>query len=128
MSTDCQRGFSLVETLFALLLFSLSMTALLHYHQVLAEGFQQQWQQRNAWRSAWQRLQGNPLTGEQSRLQQQSGPEGCQLFTASTVSPAGRKAELIQLYCPGMDNQREQRYISPMHPGEDPREKYIRLP
>lgn len=95
-----QQGFSLVETLFALLLFSLSITALMHYHLALAEGFQRQWQQRTALRSAWQLLQGNPLEGWQTQLQQQTGPEGCQLLTAKTVSPAGQKAELVALRCP----------------------------
>ena len=105
MWNNAQSGFSLVETLFALLLFSMSITALLHYHQSLAAGFQQQWQQRNAWHAAWQRLQGNPLTEWQSDLQQQSGPEGCQLMTARVVSSAGRKAELVQLRCPKRDNR-----------------------
>lgn len=103
-----QRGFSLVETLFALLLFSLSITALMRYQLVLTEGFQQQWQQRSAWRHAQQLLQGNELDGKeleewQKQLQQQSGPEGCQRLTAKAVSPAGRKAELVQLRCPAVD-------------------------
>lgn len=99
-----QRGFSLIETLFALLLFSLSITALMRYQQVLADGFQQQWQQRSAWRNARQLLQGNPLEGWQAQLQQQNGPDGCQMMMAKTVSPAGRKAELVQLRCPAVDN------------------------
>jgi len=105
MWNDSQSGFSLPETLFALLLFSMSITALLHYHQALAEGFQQQWQQRNAWQAAWQRLQGNPLEGWHSSLQQKSGPGGCLLMTASATSTAGRTAVLVQLTCPKMDNQ-----------------------
>lgn len=99
-----QRGFSLVETLFALLLFSLSITALMQYQQVLAAGFQQQWQQRTAWRNAWQLLEGNPRLAGQVELQQRSGPEGCQLLTAKTVTPGGRKAELILLRCADVDN------------------------
>lgn len=99
-----QRGFSLVETLFALLLFSLSIMALMRYQLVLAEGFQQQWQQRSAWRNARQLLQGNPLEGWQAQVQQKGGPEGCQLLMAKTVSPSGRRAELVQLRCPAVGN------------------------
>ncbi|ROR13205.1 prepilin-type N-terminal cleavage/methylation domain-containing protein [Erwinia sp. JUb26] len=99
-----QRGFSLVETLFALLLFSITITALMRYQLVLADGFQQQWQQRSAWRNARQLLQGNPLEGGQAQLHQESGPEGCQLLIAKTISPAGRRAELTQLRCPAVEN------------------------
>lgn len=56
-----EQGFSLVETLFALLLFSLSFTALMHYQQALGLGFQQQWLQREAWRNAQQRLEGQQM-------------------------------------------------------------------
>ncbi|MEJ4045404.1 prepilin-type N-terminal cleavage/methylation domain-containing protein [Erwinia sp. SLM-02] len=105
MTRRCnQRGFSLVETLFALLLFSLSITALMRYQLVLADGFQQQWQQRSAWRNAWQLLQGNPLEGWRTQMHQRSGPQGCQLLTAQVISPAWRRAELVQLRCPAVDN------------------------
>lgn len=93
-------GFSLVETLFALLLFSLSFTALLHYHQMLAEGFHQQWQYRQLWHEAWQRLEGNPLASPGGQLRIRSGPDGCELITATTATVAGRSATLVQLRCP----------------------------
>ena len=99
MSDNAQQGFSLIETLFAVLLFTLSLTALLHYYQALAEGFQQQWQQRNVWQNARQRLEGNPLDDWVSSIQQQPGPEGCQLVTVQVISPVGRHAELTQLFC-----------------------------
>lgn len=95
-----EQGFSLVETLFALLLFSLSFTALMHYQQALALGFQQQWQQREAWRNAQQRLEGQQMPGWRSTLQARSGPSGCQLLSARATGPAGRSAELTQLQCP----------------------------
>ncbi|ATZ12494.1 prepilin-type N-terminal cleavage/methylation domain-containing protein [Erwinia amylovora] len=98
-----QRGFSLVETLFALLLFSVSLTALMKYQQVLGQGFQQHWQQREAWRQAFQRLQGNlpvnETTGWHSQLSSRSGPAGCRLLSAQVTSPAGRQAALTQLNC-----------------------------
>ncbi|ADP11549.1 Prepilin peptidase dependent protein C [Erwinia sp. Ejp617] len=98
-----QRGFSLPETLFALLLFSVSFTALMKYQQVLGLGFQQQWQQREAWRQAFQRLQGNVQVNESmgwhSQLSSRSGPVGCRLLSAQVTSPAGRQAALTQLNC-----------------------------
>lgn len=94
-----QQGFSLVEMLFALLLFSLSYTALLHYQQALAQSFHWQWQQREAWRQAYQRLQGKAPPDWQTQQRTHSGPPGCRRVTALVISPAGRRAELTQLYC-----------------------------
>ncbi|KQN64825.1 prepilin-type N-terminal cleavage/methylation domain-containing protein [Erwinia sp. B116] len=95
-----QQGFSLIETLVALLLFSLSFSALMQYQLALADGFQRQWQQRSAWRNAHQLLLGQAVPGGwQGQRLQQPGPAGCQLLTARVVSPAGRRAELTQLRC-----------------------------
>ncbi|WP_455820370.1 prepilin-type N-terminal cleavage/methylation domain-containing protein [Pseudomonas cerasi] len=101
MSTERmqQQGFSLVEILFALLLFSLSYTALLHYQHALGQGFHWQWQQRDAWRQAFQRLEGKETAGWQTQQQSRRGPHGCQLITVQAISPAGRRAELTQLQC-----------------------------
>ncbi|CCG86147.1 prepilin-type N-terminal cleavage/methylation domain-containing protein [Erwinia piriflorinigrans] len=98
-NADNQRGFSLVETLFSLLLFSMSVTVLMKYQQVLGLGFQQQWQQREAWRQAFQRLQGNESMEWHSQLSSHSGPAGCQLLRARVTSPVGRQATLTQLNC-----------------------------
>lgn len=94
-----QQGFSLVEILFSLLLFSLSYMALLHFQQALGQGFHWQWQQRDAWREAFQRLQGKETADWQTQQQSRSGPQGCQLVTVQVISPAGRRAELTQLQC-----------------------------
>lgn len=95
-----QQGFSLPETLVALLLFAISLTALLQYQLVLAKGFQLQAQQREAWRYAAQRFEGYQPPHWQSSVRQHSGPGGCPLFTASVASPLGRKAQLALLRCP----------------------------
>ncbi|CAO97800.1 prepilin-type N-terminal cleavage/methylation domain-containing protein [Erwinia tasmaniensis] len=94
-----QQGFSLIETLFSLLLFSLSLSALMKYQQALGLGFQQQWQQREVWRQAFQRLHGNESMGWPSQLSSHSGPAGCRLLRAQVTSPAGRQATLTQLNC-----------------------------
>ncbi|MGB9098944.1 prepilin-type N-terminal cleavage/methylation domain-containing protein [Erwinia sp.] len=97
-----QRGFSLPETLVALLLFASSLTALLQYQLALAKGFQLQNQQRQAWRYALQRFEGYQPPGWQTSIVQQLGPAGCPLLTTYVVSPLGRKAQLALLSCPNI--------------------------
>lgn len=94
-----QKGSSLPEVLFALLIFSLSYTALMRYQQAIGQGFHRQWQQREAWRYAFQRLQGKETAGWQTQLHSRSGPGGCRLVTAKAISPAGQAAELTRLQC-----------------------------
>ncbi|MFS2225446.1 prepilin-type N-terminal cleavage/methylation domain-containing protein [Pantoea sp. B65] len=99
MRAKRQRGFSLPEVILALLLFSLSLTALLHYQRVLTEGFARQWQQRQAWRYAAQRIEGHVVDGWQTQLLVQSGPGGCQLLSAQASGPLGGEARLTTLRC-----------------------------
>lgn len=95
-----QQGFSLPETLVALLLFACSLTALMHYQLALAKGFQLQAQQREAWRYALQRFEGYQPDDWQSSVVQQMGPANCPLLTATVISPLGRQAQLALLQCP----------------------------
>ena len=94
-----QQGFSLPETLFAILLLAMSVSALLNYHRALALGFSQQWQQREAWRAAAQRLSGREIPGWQSHLSRRGGPGGCELETAEVTGPHQRRAALSVLRC-----------------------------
>ncbi|RWR01743.1 Prepilin peptidase-dependent protein C precursor [[Pantoea] beijingensis] len=96
---DKQQGFSLPETLFALLLFALSLTALLQYQRVLAHGFVMQWQQREAWRNVAQLFEGREITGWRTQLTRQLQLDECQLLTADVSSPLGLKAHLVTLQC-----------------------------
>lgn len=82
--TERSAGFSLPEVLIALLLLSLSVSALLRYQQAIAQSFNLQWQKTQMWNALWQRLQGEPLPGWQITLQQQTGPTGCTLKRATT--------------------------------------------
>lgn len=95
---NSRLGFSLPETLVAVLLFTLSCSALLNYHQMLAKGFQQQMQQRESWRRAWLRFEGYQGPDWQTSLSQES-MQGCIMFTASAVSHGGQHASLSQLHC-----------------------------
>lgn len=94
-----QQGFSLPETLVALLLFSLSSLALTQYQLALGRSFQLQLQQREALRLARQRFEGYQAPGWQATLAQQAAENGCVLLTASVISPLGARAELTQLHC-----------------------------
>lgn len=103
--TGKPQGFSLPETLVALLLFSLSSLALVQYQLVLERSFQLQLQQREAVRLARQRFEGYQAPGWQTMLEQQTLTEGCMLLTARVISPAGAKAALSQLSCKSEDQQ-----------------------
>ncbi|ARJ42559.1 hypothetical protein B1H58_11330 [Pantoea alhagi] len=94
-----ERGFSIVEMLLALLLFAISLTALLHYQQMLAAGFYQQWQQREAWRVAALRLQGQESEGWQTSLHKLPAVEGCLLWRATAFRSGLSPVTLDQLRC-----------------------------
>lgn len=94
-----QTGFSLVETLVAMLLFAVASLGLMHYQQLLAQGFMAQWQQREAWRLAVLRLEGYEKPGWHSQLIQQTGPAGCHWVSAEVQSPLKRQATVRQLRC-----------------------------
>ncbi|WP_345828457.1 prepilin-type N-terminal cleavage/methylation domain-containing protein [Pantoea sp. BRR-3P] len=94
-----QQGFSLAETLVAMLLLAMTISTLLQYHRALALGFSQQWQQRQAWRAAGQALLGHDVAGWQSQRQQQSIAGGCTLEHVTVTGPQQRSASLGQLNC-----------------------------
>ncbi|MCZ4060320.1 prepilin-type cleavage/methylation domain-containing protein [Pantoea sp. LMR881] len=82
-----------------MLLMALSSSALMQYHRMLTHGFNQQWQQREAWRMAEQRLIGHDVAGWQSGLQRRTGPGNCTLESAEVVGPYQRTATLSRLRC-----------------------------
>ncbi|ADU70425.1 putative prepilin peptidase dependent protein C [Pantoea sp. At-9b] len=94
-----QQGFSLAETLVAMLLLAMSISALLHYHRVLTLSFSQQWQQRQAWQVAGQALLGREVPGWQIQRQQQLQPGGCMLYRVNVSGPQQREASLARLDC-----------------------------
>ncbi len=95
-----QQGFSLAETLVAMLLLAMTISALLQYHRALALGFSQQWQQRQAWQVAGQALLGRDVAGWQTERQQQSFAGGCTLERVTVWGALQRSASLARLNCP----------------------------
>ena len=94
-----QQGFSLAETLVAMLLLAMTISTLLQYHRALALGFSQQWQQRQAWQVAEQALLGREVAGWQIERQQQSVGIGCTLERVTVTGSQQRSASLAQLNC-----------------------------
>ena len=97
--TRQQQGFSLAETLVAMLLLAVTITTLLNYHRALALGFSQQWQQRQAWQVAAQALLGRETAGWQIQRQQRSITLGCVLERVTVNGPQQRTASLARLNC-----------------------------
>lgn len=106
-----QSGFSLLETLIAAVLFSVSLTGLLQYHLILQRSLQYQWQQRQAWRWVNEQLEaqdaGVPVQtvtaslpeGWTSSLNVQPYGSQCQRVTAAVVTPRHYSASLTRWLC-----------------------------
>ncbi|WP_233592979.1 prepilin-type N-terminal cleavage/methylation domain-containing protein [Candidatus Pantoea deserta] len=94
-----QRGFSLPEALFALLLLAMSVSTLLRYHHVLMQGFSQQWQQRAAVRVAAQRLMGHEIEGWRVSLTRSAAVAGCTLERVEVSGAFQAHATLTRLRC-----------------------------
>lgn len=104
-----QRGFSLIEVLFAMALFSVVMLALLGYQRVLQQGFQSQWQFRQLWRLAVEmgEPESPPPTSEWSVSQQQTSTAGCVSINVTITSPVGRTGQLSRLHCSQKEKSQE---------------------
>ncbi|ORM70357.1 prepilin-type N-terminal cleavage/methylation domain-containing protein [Pantoea wallisii] len=94
-----QQGFSLAETLVAMLLLAMTISTLLQYHRALALGFSQQWHQHQAWQVAGQVLLGREVDGWVSQHQPQTMPGGCVLNRVTVTGPQQRAATLARLNC-----------------------------
>lgn len=97
-----QHGFSIIEVLCAMVLFSVVMLALLGYHRVLQQGFQSQWQTRMLWRLALEMSEPEaPLPTRAWKVsQQQTSAAGCVSISVTIASPGGRNGQLSRWYCP----------------------------
>lgn len=97
-----QQGFSLAETLLAMLLLVIVVTALAGYHRALSLGMTQQKQYRQLWRLGWQQTQRQPpvlppgWTAKRVQTMQQS----CVSISVIITAPTGRQGQMTRLHCP----------------------------
>lgn len=97
-----QGGFSLAETLLAMLLSVIIVTALAGYHRSLSLGMTQQRHYRQLWRLGWQQTQLQPpempsgWTAKRVQTMQQS----CVSISVIITAPTGRQGNMSRLHCP----------------------------
>ncbi|ATA20832.1 prepilin peptidase dependent protein C [Gibbsiella quercinecans] len=105
-----QRGFSLLEVLVAALLFAVSLLGLLQYQQVLLQGFQRQWQYRQAWALAHRQLESVAASGQtenaaplpagwQADMQRVIVDPPCQRVVVRIRTPLRQEAALSRWFC-----------------------------
>lgn len=97
-----QRGFSMAETLLAMVLLMMVITALGGYQRGLASGFAQLNHYRQQWRDAWRFSQLIPpaqlAKGQISRLQ--TSRQSCVSITVTITMPAAKRVQMSRLHCP----------------------------
>lgn len=95
-------GFSLAETLLAMLLLVMVVTALAGYHRALSNGMMQQKHYRQLWRLCWQQTRLEPLSlpvgWKVSRVQ--TIQQSCVSISVTITTPAGRQGSMTRLHCP----------------------------
>ena len=93
-----QRGFSLPETVLAMALMVLTVTALGGYQQ----GIVQLNQTRQLWRDAWRYSQlsapPSPARGQVSRMQ--TSRQRCVSITVTISRPVAKRVQMTRLHCP----------------------------
>lgn len=97
-----QSGFSLPETLLALVLLIMTVTALAGYQRGLVSGFMQLNQYRQLWRDAWRLSQLSPpeIPANRQVSRMQTSRQRCVSITVTITTPAARRAQMTRLHCP----------------------------
>lgn len=97
-----QRGFSLPETVLAMALMVLTVTALGGYQRGMAQGIVQLNQTRQLWRDAWRYSQlsapPSPARGQVSRMQ--TSRQRCVSITVTISRPVAKRVQMTRLHCP----------------------------
>lgn len=100
-----QTGFSLVDTLIALLLFTITIHGLVNYQQAQLSRFRYYSESQQAWQITQQMLDCYPATlsilpnGWQASTQIIESSKQCHLIKAQTTTRRGAQAVLQRWYC-----------------------------
>ncbi|GKX58793.1 prepilin-type N-terminal cleavage/methylation domain-containing protein [Leminorella grimontii] len=104
-----QEGFSLIETLVAMLLFSVTVLGLMHYQQALTSQFYHYANEQKAWRLAAQALELYPISVDEDAVLKAAGwrfsvadrwlDERCDEVTAEVSGPGRVSVSLERLFC-----------------------------
>ncbi len=102
VTTEKQRGFSMVEILLAMMLMVMVVTALAGYHRVLASRFITLDHYRLLWRHAWNQTQltATSLPAGWQSSREQTTHAGCVSISVTLISPSGRQGQMMRLHCP----------------------------
>lgn len=97
-----QAGFSLAETLLAILLSVIIVTSLAGYHRALSLGITRQKQYLQIWRLGWQQTQLQPpaLPAGWSVKRVQTMQQSCVSISATITAQTGRQGRMVRLHCP----------------------------
>ncbi|WP_426617425.1 prepilin-type N-terminal cleavage/methylation domain-containing protein [Raoultella sp. R2A007] len=97
-----EHGFSLPETLLAMVLLLMVVTALGGYQRGLASGFIQLNQYRQLWRDAWRYGQLNPpvISGGRAVSRLQTSAARCVSITVTITMPVEKRVQMTRLHCP----------------------------
>ncbi len=99
---EASAGFSLPETVLAMALMVLTVTALGGYQRGMAQGIVQLNQTRQLWRDAWRYSQlsapPSPARGQVSRMQ--TSRQRCVSITVTISRPVAKRVQMTRLHCP----------------------------
>lgn len=106
-----EKGFSLTETLLAMMLLMMVIITLAGYQRGLANGFIQLSHYRQGWRDAWRYSQLHPpdIPGNGRVSRRQTSAAECVSITVTITIPVDKRVQMTRLHCPVSQQAGEKR-------------------